>query len=632
MKKYLCTLVAATAAIYAAASATAQTTTFVNWTGGPGNWNNSALWFNEAAAGTGFLPSIDYDEIARIDAGIVTVNTPLANASDQGASTNPGAIRLGSVSGGGELIIASGGTLRVEDRPETITSGGFSVGGVGANTLRVQRGGSLTVDGLLDSTAPAANLIELGSASGVGTASLTAGSLRFGGTTVVHRNVAANTSSITLLSSSIYRPVFTSGVTSVLQATGSANLGGTLRPDFGGVAPTVGSSWNIMEAGSVTGSFASVDLSLAGAVGEGQTFLLSTPLITGGRRAVQLTLKQLPVLSVNRDTGVVSLTNPGTTAVSLDGYTVASSLGTINGGAWTSLQDQAALGGGWRETPANANRLSELKQSGAGTLAPGQTISLGAVFAPNPATLGAPTEDLQFRYASTTDGVLSAPVKYTGTKVNNILLQVDPSNGQARLRNTSSFTVNIDGYTITSAAGSLTPGTWSSLDDQNAAGGNWRESPGTTARLSELKQATSTTLAPGASFNLGAIFNTSMAKDLNFDFLQFGQSQSFDGAVIFAPLAAATIPGDFDQNGVVNGQDLNLWKTNFGGSALPNSDGDSDSDGNDFLVWQRSVTAGAAAPAAAAVPEPASVTLVFALATALGVYRRGRSAAIVAIH
>jgi hypothetical protein len=622
MKLLTPSLLVAVATLRLMSTASAQTD-FVNWTGGAGNWADGSLWFNEPLATTGYLPSVDYDEVARVDGGVVTVNSPLADGSDQGASTNPGAIRLGSVSGGGEIIIASGGTLRVENRPENETAGGFSVGGVGANTLRVQRGGALTVDGLLDSTAPAANLIELGSATGTGTASLTAGSLRFGGTTVVHRNVAVNTSSITLMSSSVYRPVFTSGLTSVLQATGSVSLGGTLRPDFSGATPTVGSSWNLMEGGSAVGAFSSIDPSLAGALGEGQSFFVSKPTIAGGRQAVQLSLKQLPVLSVNRDTGVVSLTNPGTTAVNLDGYSIASSLGVINAGQWTSLQDQNALGGTWRESPPTANRLSELKRTATGTLAGGQTVSLGTIFAPAPATLGAPTEDLQFQYASA-DGVLAGVVKYTGTKVNNILLQIDPSNGQARLRNTSAFTVNIDGYTITSPAGSLTPGTWTSLDDQNAAGGDWRESPGLSTRLSEVKQNASTTLAPGATFNLGAIFNTAMAKDVNFDFLKFGESQSSDGAVIFAPLAAASIPGDFDNNGSVNGLDLNRWKSNVGVNTQANADGDNDSDGNDFLIWQRNVTAGGAAPATAAVPEPASLTAAIVLAVTLGARRRGR--------
>jgi hypothetical protein len=141
-----------------------------------------------------------------------------------------------------------------------------------------------------------------------------------------------------------------------------------------------------------------------------------------------------------------------------------------------------------------------------------------------------------------------------------------------------------------------------------------------------LKQTASTTLAPGASFNLGAIFSPAMAKDLSFDFLQFGQSQPTDGIVIFAPLTAGVTPGDFDQNGVVNGQDLNRWKTAFGTTTQANADGDNDSDGNDFLIWQRNLGSGGATSsaslAASAVPEPSSFVVVIGLTAAWGACRR----------
>src|SRR5688500_970328 len=113
MKTHLTLLIAALAALQFSTSAFAQTAPNVNWTGGAGHWVDTSRWFNESTATTGFLPSVDFNEIARIDGGVVTVNTALANGSDQGASTNPGSVRLGSVSGAGELIIANGGSLRV---------------------------------------------------------------------------------------------------------------------------------------------------------------------------------------------------------------------------------------------------------------------------------------------------------------------------------------------------------------------------------------------------------------------------------------------------------------------------------------------------------------------------------------
>jgi len=609
-----------------AAPALAQTN--VNWTGGTGNWTNGAAWFNEALAQTGFMPSADFSEIARIDGGGgVSVTTPLANGTDQGASTNPGEVRLATVSGTGELIIASGGTLRVQDAEST--DGGLEVGGgPGAGVLRVLPGGALTADGAMTSAANPANLVQLGAASGAGTASVNVGSAAFGGTTIVHRNAAFQSgSSVSFQPTSVYRPVFSGGLGATLQATGAVGLGGTLQPDFGGVAPVVGSMWNLIEGASAGGSFANIDSSLAGALGPGQAFVVSTASIAGGRQAVKLSVRQLAVLSVNRDTGVASLTNPGATPVSLDGYTIASPLGSLGPSGWNSLQEQGALGGTWRESPATTERVSELKRTSVGMLAPGQSVSLGTLYAPTPTMIGEPTEDLALQFASP-DGVFNGLVTYTGTKVNNILLQVDPSSGHARLRNTSSFTVQIDGYTIASAAGSLTPAGWTSLDDQNAAGGDWRESPGSSTRLSELKRSSFTTLAPGASFDLGALFNASLPKDLAFQFLPFGQSQPSTGQVLFTPISSG-LPSDFNDDGQVNAADLAIWRGAFGASSAADADNDGDSDGADFLVWQRNLSASALAAntgSLTAAPEPTSLVVAMAALACLFGVSRGQGA------
>ncbi|MDC0935947.1 lamin tail domain-containing protein [Pirellulales bacterium] len=67
-----------------------------------------------------------------------------------------------------------------------------------------------------------------------------------------------------------------------------------------------------------------------------------------------------------------------------------------------------------------------------------------------------------------------------------------------------------------------------------------------------------------------------------------------------SPGGPDTAIGDYNQDGVVDGGDLNLWESEFGTLAGATADGDEDgdADGNDFLLWQRNVIQ---APASAAL-------------------------------
>ncbi|RIK77972.1 MAG: hypothetical protein DCC67_12075 [Planctomycetota bacterium] len=72
---------------------------------------------------------------------------------------------------------------------------------------------------------------------------------------------------------------------------------------------------------------------------------------------------------------------------------------------------------------------------------------------------------------------------------------------------------------------------------------------------------------------------------------------------------AAPIPGDFEEDGDVDGADLGKWKTSFAVNSGSDADADGDSDGADFLTWQRNLGQISAVPAAVPVPEPASWSL-----------------------
>ena len=64
-------------------------------------------------------------------------------------------------------------------------------------------------------------------------------------------------------------------------------------------------------------------------------------------------------------------------------------------------------------------------------------------------------------------------------------------------------------------------------------------------------------------------------------------------------------------DGVVDGQDLLLWQTEFGANAAGSADGNLDGvvDQADLTIWSDNFGAVGAAAAASAVPEPSSLAL-----------------------
>jgi hypothetical protein len=65
---------------------------------------------------------------------------------------------------------------------------------------------------------------------------------------------------------------------------------------------------------------------------------------------------------------------------------------------------------------------------------------------------------------------------------------------------------------------------------------------------------------------------------------------------------------DFNNDGYVGSSDLTVWRNAFGINAAGDADGDGDTDGRDFLYWQRNFR-GQPLGLIAAVPEPGSVVL-----------------------
>jgi hypothetical protein len=588
----------------------------VTWTDlGVDNWADTTNWSN------GELPTAAFfNERAVINNG----GTAVVNSA---ISVEAGGVLLGNAAAdSGTLRIESGGVLHnIVGTPPTGAgvSGQLNVGLNGTGTLQVLPGGTLTATGLL-LAGPAASSVAIGGA-GAGTATVTInGFVTLNRTTRVYPNAAFSTTSpsgsLFLQAAGNYIVENTPSGYATANISASTFLSGKLSMQFTGVTPTAASTWNLFETSALNGQFNSIEFSQNIPLGPGQKWVVDPVPAGPGRLFAQLRARQHLVLTVDRDTGAVAIANPGGGSLSLDGYTVRSTGGFLTPGMWNSLDDQNALGGDWLEAASNAQRVTELKPSDDALMTSGASRSLGSLFDVTPPVFGVPTEDIAFDYTTSDGQTYQGIVQYLGAvQPNNLLLTVNPATGQAQLKNTSSFTVSIDSYSVLSASGALNETGWNSLDEQNAAGGNWLEAESNANRLTEVQASGVTTLAPDATLNLGALFTTSGAQDLTFEFLLDGAITPMQGVVQFASLA---IPGDFDDNGTVNGVDLAQWRGDFGVNGESDADGDGDSDGQDFLIWQRHFGMSSATPVASAIPEPATAALAWIVIAAAPLGRR----------
>ena len=616
---------------------------------GTGNWNVGSNWSG------GTVPNNVTEDSAVINGGgTAQVNSVIANAA--------GGVLLGqgTVAGqSGTLEILSGGNLQVLDSGPTFPDDGIVRVGQninqgdpanpnnGTGTLRVLPGGTLTSNGITLG-GEVASSITLGAAAPATATTVTVnnGAVTLGRTLrVIGPNVNFTSSGtgagIAFLGTSILIPEITGGTHSALKTTGAATLGGTLQVDFNGVTPTGGNSWNLLDTANVVSSFASVLPDAGVPMGLGQ--VLQTRTVNGGTngKLVQLFVNQLAVLSVNRNTGAVSITNPGAAGIDFDGYTIQSTAGALNTANWQSLATHPAVAGaGWSEANPTANRVSEIRSAGMSTLGASGSWGVGNLFQqPTPVSFGQNLEDITFQFTGPSGGTVNGVVNYTGSAgINNLVLFVDPATGNVKIRNTSTFSVGIEAYTITSAAGSLnsTPALWTSLQDQpGTAGAGWAEANLSDNRVSELRsQGGGTTLNPngGTTFDLGGLFKTASAKDLVFQFLLTGNAVANTGVVLYEAASTVGVLGDYNNNGTVDAADYVVWRNN---GPLQN-DPTPGVQAADYDFWRMrfGATSGAGSgsgsgvgQAAALVPEPATWVslLIFGTAAAGALRRKGQS-------
>jgi hypothetical protein len=110
-----------------------------------------------------------------------------------------------------------------------------------------------------------------------------------------------------------------------------------------------------------------------------------------------------------------------------------------------------------------------------------------------------------------------------------------------------------------------------------------------------------------------------------FGFGALEYNPTYSPATLMLTYAAPPNPADFNFDNLVGIADLTRWKGAFAAEDRGDSDGDGDTDGADFLAWQRHLGSGFSTAANVAVPEPASVsTALMLFSISVGIVRRFR--------
>lgn len=607
------------------------------------NWSVGSNW------DTFLTPDPAFNRSARIGArqftamGDPTGWDPNPSVRVIGAISSP-TVRVADADGvagiTGVVTLEAGNSLDVPATmigPTVISTGDVLVGiDGGLGTLNVA--GTLTLDNSIQT--PTSGAFESG-INLTGSASVTAAygfldrQLRLVGPSVSFATTGAdeNGNGLILGGGGIHTWEFGASGPSKLNVSGNLDLGGGLAIETPGYTPAVGERWAIAESATIDANdvtpsgFDFIDLTGVPGLVPGQGVRVVTGAAGTTGVLTELEVVQEPVLTVNRQTGVATLKNfnPSAATVSFDAYTVRSANGSIAAANLSGLQDGSVGPGTWYETNPQSTGIGELNATDALSLAAGQEVSLGAIFAPpTPTEFGQDNEDLSFDYGTPDGGLFNAQIVYEGMPTDTLVLNVDPTTGAAQLLNPSAFEVDIDAYVLSSTSGSLDTAAWSSLDDQGADGNAWFETPSSANQLAELLTAGSTTMdaSQGNVVGIGSPLAIGAEQDLVFEFALEGETFLRTGKVVYGDLVSPVdLPGDYNGDNVVDAADYTVWRDALGSTmVLPNDPTPGTVTEADRAVWAGNF--GASLPgSSSAVPEPAAAVSALLL-TAMGAVRR----------
>ncbi|TWT97758.1 hypothetical protein Pla108_19100 [Botrimarina colliarenosi] len=598
------------------------------------NWNDDDNWDTE------FFPDPTFDTSA-IVGSTVSGAALSANVTVNGSFTSPTVLIANGAGTSATITIGAGNGLTTVSDPG-FTEGDFLIGqggGLGvvnvAGTLNVARSLETQTGGAFDST-----LSLSGSANVAAGYAFFDRQLRVVGPNVsftTNSDNPATNSSVILGAGGVHTWEFGVAGPSKLNVNGNLDLGGTLAIVTPGYTPTVGAKWTIADSiaidsqdGTPSG-FSFVDVSGVPNLSPGTSFKVRTGATGSIGVLTEVEVIQEPVLTVNRQTGEVTLKNFSSAAstVAFDAYTVRSNLGALAPAALNGLDAKATSGNTWVAANPNVNGIGELNPTTSLSLSASQSIALGNIFAPSaPAAFGEENEDVSFDYGTPDGQLVNVPVVYEGMPNNTLVLNVNPSTGASQLLNPSGFDVGIDSYVISSASGSLSTANWSSFDDQNLEGANqWFEANSGSTQLAELlvEGATAMTANQSVVYGIGSPWLVGGERDLVFQFALAGEETLRTGKVVYGSLVSAVaLPGDYNGDNIVDAADYTVWRDANGTSAtLPNDPTPGTVGASDYTVWASNYGAALAPANASAVPEPTAVALVAALILGSAARRRG---------